>query len=285
MNHFLAMAAIVKNEGRYLREWIEFHRLMGVEHFYIYDNGSTDNTPEILEPYVRTGLVTATAWPGQVQQLLAYVHAIGKAREDGVEWLAVIDADEYLWTPRGSTIGEDGKPLYNVSDVLAAPQFDGGDVPAIAVNWSVFGTGGHDRRPDGLVIESYVSCVRRQDPVNLHVKSIVKPHYVLEVMPPDPHHFAYVGDRPARNEDGVGVRGPLSSMWVGDTFRVNHYWSKSREDAELKAQVARADNGMLRDVEEMTSDKYNALVDTGITVHVPALCAALGTDCPPGTRA
>jgi hypothetical protein len=95
MNHFLAMAAIVKNEGRYLREWIEFHRLMGVEHFYIYDNGSTDNTPEILEPYVRTGLVTATAWPGQVQQLLAYVH------------------------------------------------------PAVAVNWSVFGTGGHVERPTG----------------------------------------------------------------------------------------------------------------------------------------
>jgi glycosyltransferase involved in cell wall biosynthesis len=283
MNHFLAMAAIVKNESRYLREWIEFHRLMGVEHFYVYDNGSTDDTYALVRPYVEDGLVTLTEWPGEVQQLLAYVHAIGRAREDGVEWLAVIDADEYLWTPRGATLGEDGEPLYNVSDVLANPQFDG-DVPAIAVNWSVFGTGGHDRRPDGLVIENYVSCVRRSDPVNLHVKSIVKPNYVLEMMPPDPHHFWYVGDRRARNEDGVAVSGPLSNVWAADYFRVNHYWSKSREDAELKARVARADNGMLRDLEEMTSEKYNELVDTGITVHVPALCAALGDDCPPGTR-
>ncbi len=41
--HEFAIAAIVKNEGRYLREWIEFHRLVGCTKFYIYDNNSTDN--------------------------------------------------------------------------------------------------------------------------------------------------------------------------------------------------------------------------------------------------
>jgi hypothetical protein len=45
---YLAMCAIAKNEGRYLQEWIEYHKLLGVEMFYIYDNESTDNTQSCI---------------------------------------------------------------------------------------------------------------------------------------------------------------------------------------------------------------------------------------------
>src|SRR5262249_868545 len=41
---YLSVVATIKNEGRYLREWIEFQRLMGAEQIYLYDNGSIDNT-------------------------------------------------------------------------------------------------------------------------------------------------------------------------------------------------------------------------------------------------
>lgn len=270
--HHLSIAAIVKNEGRYLREWIEFHRLMGVEHFYLYDNGSTDHTRILLHPYERAGLVTVTAWPGSCQQLLAYQHALLLAEYES-EWVAFIDADEFLWSPmEGMT----------PAAVLRQPAF--GVVPAVAVNWSVFGTGGHVERPDALVIESYVSRAPLADPVNLHVKSIVRPKRTWLQRPMDPHHFPY-RDGYAVNEDGHVVAGPHADVWRGDRLRINHYWSKSRRDAEEKARVSRSDNGMFRDLNELTSEKYNLVVDTGITVHVPALCAALGRDCPPGTRA
>ena len=36
--HYLAICAIYRDEAPYLREWIEFHRLVGVEHFFLYDN-------------------------------------------------------------------------------------------------------------------------------------------------------------------------------------------------------------------------------------------------------
>ncbi len=55
--YYLAVCAIAKNEGAYFEEWIEWHRKLGVEKFYIYDNESTDNTKEILAPYVESGLV------------------------------------------------------------------------------------------------------------------------------------------------------------------------------------------------------------------------------------
>lgn len=36
---YLPICAIFKEEAPYLPEWIEFHRLMGVERFFLYDNG------------------------------------------------------------------------------------------------------------------------------------------------------------------------------------------------------------------------------------------------------
>ncbi|MEE1110133.1 MAG: glycosyltransferase family 2 protein, partial [Lachnospiraceae bacterium] len=42
--HALAVVVIVKNEELYIREWIEYHRLAGISHIYLYDNGSTDKT-------------------------------------------------------------------------------------------------------------------------------------------------------------------------------------------------------------------------------------------------
>ena len=49
MDFYLTISAIMKNEGPYLKEWLEFHHMVGVEHFFLYDNNSDDKTREILE--------------------------------------------------------------------------------------------------------------------------------------------------------------------------------------------------------------------------------------------
>ena len=60
------MCALFKNEGRYLREWLEYHRLVGVDYFYLYDNGSRDRSVQVLQPYIREGLITLVPWPDRV---------------------------------------------------------------------------------------------------------------------------------------------------------------------------------------------------------------------------
>ena len=50
--HDLAIVVIIKNEGKDIAEWIDYHIIAGVSKFYIYDNESTDNTKEILQPYI-----------------------------------------------------------------------------------------------------------------------------------------------------------------------------------------------------------------------------------------
>ena len=43
----LAVVSIFKDEAPYLDEWLQFHRAQGVAHFYLYNNGSTDDSRQI----------------------------------------------------------------------------------------------------------------------------------------------------------------------------------------------------------------------------------------------
>ncbi len=60
---YLGITTLMLDEARDLREWIEFHRLQGVERFYLYDNGSTDDTEEVVRPYVEEGIAELVPWP------------------------------------------------------------------------------------------------------------------------------------------------------------------------------------------------------------------------------
>ena len=93
--YYLAVCAMAKNEGPYFKEWIEWHRKQGVEKFYIYDNESTDNTKEVLAPYVESGLVDYCYWTGRKQQLTIYDDCFNRHRLE-TRWLAVIDLDEFI---------------------------------------------------------------------------------------------------------------------------------------------------------------------------------------------
>ncbi len=55
--HELAVCALFQNEAAYMKEWIEFHKLVGVQHFYLYNDHSEDNYLQVLEPYIKNGEV------------------------------------------------------------------------------------------------------------------------------------------------------------------------------------------------------------------------------------
>ena len=126
---FLAVCAIFKDEAEYLPEWVTFHRLMGVETFYLYDNDSTDDWRRALHPELTSGLVRVTPWPAEPRdaQLSAYRDCLKRYRHQA-RWIAFLDIDEFLFSPRGQSLPQ----------VLAAfPPFAG-----VVVAWRVYGTGG-----------------------------------------------------------------------------------------------------------------------------------------------
>src|SRR3954454_18594231 len=73
---YLSICAIYRDEAPYLREWIEFHGLGGVERFFLYDNLSEDDHLSALAPYLEDGTVVLREWPAFPGQLEAYAHCL-----------------------------------------------------------------------------------------------------------------------------------------------------------------------------------------------------------------
>jgi hypothetical protein len=105
--HLLSVCAIFKNETPYLKEWIEYHRLIGIDHFYLYNNNSTDRPAFVLKPYLLQKIVTLIPWPDNVKesdrsfvwplstQVTAYENAI-KMKGSETKWMVFLDIDEFL---------------------------------------------------------------------------------------------------------------------------------------------------------------------------------------------
>jgi hypothetical protein len=90
----VAICCIVRDE-EYLVEWIEYHSLIGVTKFYIYDNGSAITVNQTLATYIDSGLVEVITFPGEVMQLPAYDNCL-EQYGSLCKWIAFIDADEFI---------------------------------------------------------------------------------------------------------------------------------------------------------------------------------------------
>ena len=95
---YLSVMAIFKNETMNLKIWLDHYLWQGVEHFYLIDNGSTDNPLEILQDYMDNGLVTYYYRPEKHCQVehYRYVYDVENIREK-TEWFCICDLDEFFF--------------------------------------------------------------------------------------------------------------------------------------------------------------------------------------------
>jgi hypothetical protein len=253
--HYLSVCAIFRDEGPYLREWIEFHRLQGVEHFYLYDNLSTDDGPEILAPYVETGIVTLRGWGHQPGQLLAYFDA----------WCGcAVERDALVRVPRHRRVpllpNRQPSPICSPPTRRRLRSASTGLCTAPAATHKPLGT--RDR-------ELHAARAPRPPAERAHQEHRAA-RDVRAARPADPHHFPYVAGW-AVNEWHEPIRGPFSRPPSHEFLRVNHYWSKSEDEAIAKAGKHRSDNGELRSVEQLLDPALNAEHDRSIVRYLPEL--------------
>lgn len=215
--YHLSVCMIFQDDAPYLKEWIEFHRLVGVEHFYLFNNNSTDFYLEVLKPYMIKGIVELIDWQqssNNVQewdkvQIGAYNQglrlALGKTK-----WLAVLDSDEFLFPIKYWTITEFLKPFEKLSHI-------GG----VCVNWVMYGTSDVEKIPEkALLIET---LVRSNGLGDAHFKSIVRPERVSYMC--SPHYCIY--------KEGICHCTPINSPVIPpfvmiEDIRINHYWSRDK---------------------------------------------------------
>lgn len=215
--YFLSVLAIAKNEGPYLREWIEYHRIVGVDKFYIYDNGSTDDTCDVLAPYIESGIVDYIYWPGTQQQIPAYISWMETRRHE-TQWIAVIDLDEFI-TP----IDFD-----NIPDFLRTQPDNVGQV---CLGWENFGSNGFVEKPAGLITENYTmrsanSAQLCQSYYNIEMgKCIARADSICHIYL---HGFELL-DRVSVDVNGMPVI-MHETVLPREKMVVNHYHTKSKSE-------------------------------------------------------
>ncbi|MCQ2204766.1 MAG: glycosyltransferase family 92 protein [Bacteroidales bacterium] len=263
----LSICAIFKNEAPFMKEWIEFHLLMGVDHFYLYNNNSEDNFREVLAPYVEQGVVTLIEWPDVPGQISAYRNWYDTYRHES-NWCTFIDLDEFLFPTRQTNLKE--WLSYHVK------------YPLYAVYWRMFGTSGrleHDFHQ--LTIEQYTCC---WDKYATATKLIYNTDYDIERFFSSMMHkfnVKYLGlSVPPVNPYGHFINKweiHRSSSSVVD-IQCNHYWSKAFREYEAKHR--RGDAVTLRSVRDMDMflwhEHYNRGTDFKIFRFLVELKIKLG---------
>ena len=247
-----------KDHASYLREWVEFHLLVGIERMYLYDNGSSDDHEEVLAPYVEEGTVVLHHWPGLLRRHAALNHCVDTYKQDA-RWIAMFDVDEFLFSQEGTP----------VPDVLR----DFEEFPGVGINLVLFGTSGHVTRPEGLDIENYL--YRGKGKGAKWIKSIIDPSRTIRCV--GGHNFVYESGQ-AVDLHKQPIESWLSETYIDSPLRLNHYYTKSLEELQAKFATPRPDNGELRppvDLEKLARQEARHIRDEAILMYLPQLKAAL----------
>lgn len=238
----ISICSIFKNESAYLKEWLEYNLLIGIDHFYLYNNNSEDDYQSVLKPYIEQGIVTLTDWPEIPGQISSYKHWYEHFRHES-NWCAFLDIDEFICPLKD----------INIKEWLA----NHNKYPAMAIYWKMFGTSGLIKpNPNKLIIEQFTNS---WDKLSSDTKIIYNTSYDIKKFYTSMMHICYT-------KYGIFTVPPINpfghfiNKWQIHRannkkidIQCNHYWSKSYNEylAKHKRGDAIWDKGISKRNQEM----------------------------------
>ena len=263
----LSIVCIFNNEAEYLKEWIEYHRLVGTDHFYLYNNNSSDNYEEVLKPYIESGVVTLINWPSPPHILYvffqkeAYNHCVKTYKYDS-HWMAFIDTDEFIVPTKDSTIPEflEGYKLYG----------------GVFINWQCFGTSHMPSVPvSRLMIESLTLKYPWDHPKNRIVKTIAQPTKINEYFI---HDCSFKKGSFGVTPGYLKGKSPFPDI---EKIRINHYWTRA-EDFFFNVKIPRVESYTKKTMSQEEIEKIliesNSIEDLSIFPYVEDLRKAMDNE-------
>lgn len=250
--HTLAVGALFKNEAHAMREWLEHYLARGVDHFYLINDGSTDDFMSVLGPYIERSCVTvfdATVGHYIGRQRDMYNHYL-LPRLHTTKWLLIVDLDEFVWSPQG----------INVAQILET-HFK--HLAQIQINHTLFGSNGRIEQPDSLV----AGFTRRTADIpsqSKDYKYFINTAYKFTSL--NVHHADHADPEDKR------LRFQIFSQ---DWWRLNHYSCQSRNFwKDVKCTRGDADNYRTRTEDAFAELDHNDVEDTGLYAqnHALGLC-------------
>jgi hypothetical protein len=233
-------------------EWVAHHLLLGFDSIFIYDHKSIIPLQGQFDNFNKNGVkvfVKRCELDGPIKCELI-TRAVSTAQNINSDWMIYLDADEFL------VINSD--KINNVKDLLNLyPEAD-----SVSFNWLMFGSNGHDKEPEGFIIDNYTKCELK---LCNHMKSFFRPSQFLKS---NPHRCdiknerrSFHGSKKIIPNDRVIFDNPIE--YYKSIAYFAHYYVQSKETwLRRKLTLPRDDNGNLRDktltiMNTPISDDYN----------------------------
>ncbi|KAJ3692876.1 hypothetical protein LUZ60_011971 [Juncus effusus] len=206
----LCACTMVYNVAKFLREWVFYHSSIGIQKFFLYDNGSDDELGPTVRQLLNEGYDVSTYyWPWPKTQEAGFSHCAAVNLQN-CHWMAFIDVDEFIFSPSWS---ESPKP--NPTMLASLVNSMEPTVSQILMNCYDFSPSGHMTHPKNGVTQGY-TCRRKS--TERH-KSIVRLDVVDLSLVNSVHHF--------RLKEGFETR-------KLDLVHVNHYKYQAWDEFKLK---------------------------------------------------
>jgi hypothetical protein len=176
----VSIVSIFRDEAKFLKEWIEFHLMVGVDTFHLVNNNSCDDYSDVLDYYIKNKIVflydldveTIKNNPGRHNEEIIVHHWIDKlnkiVKSSNDDWMIHVSTDEFLYPTE----------VENIKDVLLGYNSNIGE---ISVNWTLFGHNNITLTDGDILIENLTKCADIDHIENYHVKPIFKPDAIITI--------------------------------------------------------------------------------------------------------
>ena len=167
--HYLSVGAIFRNESDSIVEWLKHYLYHGVNHFYLINDDSDDDSIAKIQEFIDKGLVTLyhakeSYYLGRQRNL--YNHFIlPHVQQKDTQWLLMVDLDEYVWSPLDIRID---RVLHHYCSHLGQ----------IQMQQYLFGSSGHVKQPTSIVqhftkrLADYKKCYKYFVNTNFEFRSL-----------------------------------------------------------------------------------------------------------------
>ena len=234
--YYASVCLLIKDENEFLEEWLDNYWNIGIQHFYIYDNGSKvpvlDTIKSIQDGFYtdKCDVILFTEYKNHMQYE-CYENCLMNYGEDS-RWIGFLDTDEFV----EFTDGTDDVKLF-------LKEFEK-DL-AVWIPWDSFNANDHIDKPIGGMRENYTRSI--VNPYGLWGKIFVQTAYVkrMYVHCADSIGYYYNVVDQNHNLHFEAYADTLSKMNNGENIfprvKVNHYMTRSYQDWVDKMQRGSSD--------------------------------------------
>ena len=214
--YYCSICLLIRDENEYLKEWLEWHISQGVQHFYIYDNGSKHSVYDFLLPLgLLHSKVTVLDFSGQHEHLQheAYGDCLKRFGKSS-RWIGFIDSDE----------------MVRVKEEKKLPEFlkEFEDYAGLFIPWIIYDANGQLKKSD-LPCRERFTKIASSDLWPGMGKVFVQPLYMRQMLVHNgyPIEGFEIADENKNPVEAAVIMVPSATC---ERICVDHYYTKSHQE-------------------------------------------------------